>query len=248
MKLFLIAAVSLAVASCSKPDDLTYRVVSTQSHDPECYTQGLEYWNDKLFESGGGYGVSTVREVNPATGEVLRRRPMAKHVFAEGITLLNGELWVLTWKEKTAYVLEPESFKFIRLHEYKGEGWGLTNDGTHLIMSDGSSTLRFLNPKDFSEVRRITVTDGGREIHMLNELEYVDGQVYANIYQTDRIARISLDSGKVTGWLDLSSLRKQLPQPHKADVLNGIARHPVTGRFLVTGKLWPKSFEIEIDG
>jgi glutamine cyclotransferase len=246
MRLHLAALLALVLSACSKPENLSYRIVATKPHDPMCYTQGLEFWNGRLFESGGGYGVSTVREVNPANGEVLRRRPMAKHVFAEGITILNNELWVLSWKEKTAFVLEPDTFKFLRLHEYPGEGWGLTHDGTHLIMSDGSATLRFIDPKDFSEKKRLTVTDGKREVVMLNELEHVDGVIYANIYQSDRIARISADTGKVTGWLDLAALRKQLPQPHRAEELNGIARDPKTGRFLVTGKLWPKSFEIEI--
>lgn len=247
MRLYLAASLALILSACSKPENLSYRVVATKAHDPMCYTQGLEFWNGRLFESGGGYGVSTVREVHPETGEVLRRRPMAKHVFAEGITIFNNELWVLSWKEKTAFVLEPDTFKFLRLHEYPGEGWGLTHDGTHLIMSDGSATLRFINPADFSEVKRLTVTDGKREVVMLNELEHVDGMVYANIYQSDRIARISAETGKVTGWLDLAALRRQLPQPHRAEELNGIARDPKTGRFLVTGKLWPKSFEIEID-
>jgi glutaminyl-peptide cyclotransferase len=246
MRLPLAASLALVLSACSKPENLTYRVTSTMDHDPTCYTQGLEFWNGRLFESGGGYGVSTVREVHPATGEVLRRRPMAKHVFAEGITILNNELWVLSWKEKTAFVLEPDTFKFLRLHEYRGEGWGLTHNGTHLIMSDGTSTLRFMDPKDFSESKRLTVTDGEREVVMLNELEHADGVIFANIYQSERVARISAETGKVTGWLDLSALRKQLPQPHRGEELNGIARDPKSGRFLITGKLWPKSFEIEI--
>ncbi len=246
MKRLAAPFLALVLTACSKPENLSFRVLATKAHDPECYTQGLEFWNGRLFESGGGYGVSTVREVNPATGGILRRRPMAKHVFAEGITIFNNELWVLTWKEKTAYVLDPDTFRFLRLHEYQGEGWGLTNDGTHLIMSDGTSALRFMDPKDFTERKRLTVTDNRGEVDMINELEYADGLIHANIYQTDRIARISADTGKVTGWLDLSPLRKQLPQPHRAEVLNGIARDPKTGRYLVTGKLWPKSFEIEI--
>ena len=246
MKRLLPLLAAAVLTACSKPASLTHEVKGVKNHDPECYTQGLEFWNGRLFESGGGYGVSTVREVDPASGAVLRKRPMAKHVFAEGITILGNELFVLTWKEKTAYVLEPDTFKFLRLHNYEGEGWGLTHNGTHLIMSNGSSRLTFRNPKDFSVVKTLTVSDGGREIDMLNELEFVDGSVFANIYQSDRVARISADTGKVTGWLDLSALRRQLPQQSRVDVLNGIARDPKTGRFLVTGKLWPKSFEIEI--
>jgi glutamine cyclotransferase len=236
----------LFLASCKRAEDLSYRVVSTRSHDAQCYTQGLEFLGPRLFESGGGYGVSTIREVDPQTGEVIRRRPMARHVFAEGITILNDELFVLTWKENTAYVFEPDTFRPIRQHTYEGEGWGLTHNGSELIMSNGSSTLRLIDPETFTVIRSVTVTEGSREVDQLNELEFVDGEVFANIYQSDRIARIDAGTGKVTGWLDLSGLRKQLPRPHNAEVLNGIARDPATGRFLVTGKLWPKMFEIEI--
>jgi len=242
----LLLPLILALASCKRTEELSHRVISSVPHDAQCYTQGLEISGGRLFESGGGYGESTIREVNPRTGEVIRKRPLARHVFAEGITLLHNELFVLTWKENTAYVLEPDTFRPIRQHTYEGEGWGLTNNGGELIMSNGSSKLRFLDPKTFDIKRTMTVTDGSGEIDMLNELEYVNGSVFANIYTVDRIARIDADTGKITGWLDLSALRKQLPRPHNAEVLNGIAHDPATGRFLVTGKLWPRMFEIEI--
>jgi len=242
----LLPLIAVVLTACQKPATLGYKILATKPHDKECYTQGLEFSGNRLFESSGGYGSSTVREVNPATGEVIRRRPMAKNVFAEGITILNNELWILTWKEKTAYVFEPDTFKFLRTHTYDSEGWGLTHDGKQLIMSDGTSTLRFMDPRDFSVKKSIQVKDGGREIDQLNELEYVNGEIYANIYMADRIARISADSGKVTGWLDLSALRRQLAKPNRAEALNGIARDPATGHFLISGKLWPESFEIEI--
>lgn len=245
MKL-LLPLLAVALTACQKPVTLGYKIVATIPHDKDCYTQGLEFSGGRLFESGGQTGMSSVREVNPATGEVIRKRPLAKTVFAEGITLFNNELFVLTWKEKTAYVFEPDTFKFLRTHTYQGEGWGLTHDDQHLIMSDGTSTLRFIDPRDFSVRKTLVVKDGNRELDRINELEYVDGEIYANIYTTDRIARISAKSGKVTGWLDLSALRKQLTRPNRAEVLNGIARDPKTGRFLVTGKYWPQSFEIEI--
>lgn len=244
--LTVLLPLCLLLASCKRVEELSYRVVSTRSHDSQCYTQGLEFLGPRLFESGGGYGVSTIREVNPLTGEVIRKRPMARHVFAEGVTILNGELFVLTWKENIAYVFEPDTFRPIRQHTYEGEGWGLTHNGSELIMSNGSGTLRFLDPKTFTVTRTLTVTDGSREIDQLNELEHVDGAIFANIYQQDRIARIDARTGSVTGWLDLSDLRKKLPRPHNAEVLNGIARDPATGRYLVTGKLWPKMYEIEI--
>lgn len=243
--LLLIAL--LAATSCSRQSStLDYQTVSTLPHDTQCYTQGLEFLGPRLFETGGGYGVSTIREVDPKTGDVLRRRPLARHVFAEGITILHNELFVLTWKEKTAYVFEPDTFRPIRQHTYDGEGWGLTHNGKELIMSNGSSSLRFLDPKTFTTLRTLTVMDGSKPIEQLNELEHVHGQIFANIYQSDRIARIDATTGKVTGWLDLSALRKKLPRPNNAEVLNGIARNPSTGHLLVTGKLWPRMFEIDI--
>lgn len=249
MKKLLLPFLAIILVGCQKPPaTLQYKVVATRSHDPECYTQGLEFFGKRLFESGGNYGRSTVREVDPASGKVLRKRPMAKNVFAEGITILNNEMFVLTWQENTVYVLEPDSFKFLRTHTYQGEGWGLTNDGKQLIMSDGSSTLKFIDPKDFSVKRSVEVKDGGRPVEKLNELEYVNGKVFANIYTTGKIVRISAEDGRVTGWLDLSGLRNQLPSPNRAEVLNGIAFDRTNGRFLVTGKYWPKMFEVEISG
>jgi glutamine cyclotransferase len=249
MKLFLLPAIALLLCSCQKnPETLGYKIISTRPHDPESYTQGLEFLGKRLFESSGGYGNSNVRETDPATGKVLRKRPMAKNLFAEGITILNNELWVLSWKENTATVLEPDSFKFLRSHNYQGEGWGLTNDGKQLIMSDGTSLLKFIDPKDFSVKKTIEVKKSGRPIDRINELEWIDGQILANIYTTGEIIRISPDDGTVTGTLDLSALRNQLPHSNKVDVLNGIARDPATGRLLVTGKLWPTMFEIELTG
>ncbi len=247
MKHLLLAIIALTLCACNRePATLGYKIISVRPHDRECYTQGLEFSGKRLFESGGGYDCSTVREVDPATGSVLRKRAMAKTVFAEGISRFNDELFILTWKENTAYVFEPDTFKFIRSHTFQGEGWGLTNDGKQLIMSDGTDKLKFINPKDFSVTRTIEVTKGGQPLTQLNELEYVHGEIFANIYMTDEIARISPENGHVTGWLDLSALRRQLPTPNKAEVLNGIALDPTTGHLIVTGKLWPSMFEIEV--
>lgn len=250
MKFLVLALTVTLLAACRKPapEALHYKVLSTRPHDPECYTQGLEFSGGRLFESSGNYGRSTVREVDRATGAVLRKRPMAGNVFAEGITVLNNELWVLTWKAGTVYVLEPDSFKFVRKHSYQGEGWGLTNDGKQLVMSDGTSTLKFINPEDFSVKRKLEVMDGKRAVDRLNELEFVNGEIFANIYMSGKIARISAADGRVTGWLDLSGLRNQLPVPNHAEVLNGIAHDRASGHFLVTGKYWPRMFEIEITG
>ena len=242
-----LAAALVGLASCQKsqPDHLGYQIISTRPHDPAAYTQGLQLTGGRLFESTGQYGESTVRELEAASGKILRKRPLAKTVFGEGLTVIGKEMFVLTWKENTAYVFETETFKPIRSFTYKGEGWGLTSDGRQLIMSDGSSTLRFINPKDFSVVKTLEVKDGSRPLKNLNELEWIDGQIFANVYLTDRIARISPEDGQVTGWLDLAGLKNQLAEPNHAEVLNGIAYDPASGNLLVTGKYWPQMFEIK---
>ncbi len=243
-----LALLVIAPGSCHKsaPAQLGYQVVSTRPHDSAAYTQGFEISNGRLFESAGQYGQSSLRENELATGKVIRKRPLAKQVFGEGLTLLQKELWVLTWKENTAYVFEPETFKLIRSHTYKGEGWGLTSDGTQLIMSDGSSELKFMSPKDFSVLKTLTIKDGSAPVKNLNELEWVKGEIFANVYMTDRIARISPADGQVTGWLNLAGLRNGLSKPNGAEVLNGIAYDKSSGHLLVTGKYWPQMFEIKI--
>ena len=243
-----LAAALVGLTSCQKsqPDKLSYQIISTRPHDPSAYTQGLQLTGGRLFESTGQYGESTVRELEAAGGKILRKRPLAKTVFAEGLAVIGKEMWVLTWKENTVYVLETDTFKPIRTHTYKGEGWGITSDGKQLIMSDGSDTLKFINPKDFSVVKTLAVKDGKSFVKNLNELEWIDGQIFANIYLTDRIARISPDDGQVTGWLDLAGLKNQLTQPNRAEVLNGIAYDPASGNLLITGKYWPQMFEIKV--
>ena len=244
----LLAIACCTLASCQKapPDKLGYQIISTRPHDATAYTQGLQLTGGRLFESTGQYGESTVRELEPATGRIIRKRPLAKTVFGEGLTTIGPEMWVLTWKENTVYVLEPETFKPIRTHSYQGEGWGLTTDGKQLIMSDGSDTLKFINPKDFNVVKTLAVKDGKSAVKNLNELEWIDGQIFANVYMTDKIARISPEDGQITGWLDLSGLRKQLTPLNRSEVLNGIAYDKSSGNLLVTGKYWPQMFEIKV--
>ncbi len=251
-KIAAIACVGILSSACKPkivvPETLSYQVVSVIPHDPNCYTQGLQLAGGRLLESGGMYQQSSIREVDPKSGSILKKRNLPGEIFAEGMTLHANEIWLLTWKEKTAYVLNPENFSTIRTYHYDGEGWGLTNDGKELIMSDGSSTLNFRSFKDMSIKRSLEVTEEGRPIKRLNELEYIKGEVFANIYMTDRIARIDPKTGSVTAWLDLSALRRQLPGPNRAEALNGIAYDEKTGHLLITGKYWPQMFEISLDG
>lgn len=247
---FLLLFLSFALLGCGekRPQKISYRVISHIPHDAESYTQGLEFRNGKLIESSGGYGSSNLRIVEPKTGEVLRRRKVSERVFAEGITVLKNELWLLSWKEGLAAVLNPETLSFVRSHNYQGEGWGLANNGRELIMSDGSAMLKFIDPHDFSVIRSVEVTDGGKPVEMLNELEYDNDSIWANIYLSDQIARIDATTGKVTGWLDLGKLRGHLAGARgNPEALNGIARDPSSGRYFVTGKNWPLMFELEID-
>ena len=247
-KNIILFAVLFTLNSCQKsePEQLGYQIISSRPHDESAYTQGLQLLGSRLFESTGMYGQSTLRENDATSGKILRKRPLAKTVFGEGLAIVGGEMFVLTWKENIAYVFEPDTFKPIRSHNYLGEGWGLTTDGKQLIMSDGSNKLKFIDPKDFLTLKTLEVKDGKVPVTNLNELEWIDGQIFANIYQTDKIARISPTDGQVTAWLDLTGLKNQLPKPNRADVLNGIAYDPSTGHLLVTGKYWPLMFEMKI--
>jgi glutaminyl-peptide cyclotransferase len=245
----LVVLISLS-AGCDNraenPRKISYKIVSTIPHDPNAYTQGLQIDGDRLLESTGMYGASSVREVDPKTGEVKKKRPLSNQVFGEGLTLHDGKLWVLTWKEKTVYVLDPTTFKLQSQFSYEGEGWGLTSDGKYLIMSNGSDILNFRDPKNFAVVKSIEVKFQGKPVRQLNELEFIDGEIFANIYMTDRIVRIDPKTGSVTGWLDLGVLRSHLSRPNRAEAFNGIAHDEKTGRLLVTGKYWPQMFELEL--
>ena len=223
-----------------------YRIVHTYPHDDQAYTQGLIFRDGYLYESTGRYGRSTVRKVRLETGEVVQQRAVDAEYFAEGLTEWRGELLQLTWRSGLCFVYDSKTLGIRRTFSYSGEGWGLTNDGTSLILSDGSSTLRFLDPKSFREARRVVVMDGNTPITQLNELEFVRGEVLANVWHSNRIARISPADGRVVGWIDMSGL---LSSPARLDgeaVLNGIAYDPAGTRLFVTGKLWPKLFEIEV--
>jgi glutamine cyclotransferase len=220
------------------------RVVRVFPHDGKAYTQGLAYAEGFLYEGTGKYGESTVRKVDLETGNVVQSHELDRRLFGEGITIWNGRLFQLTWRSRLGIVYDQATFREQQRFRYDGEGWGVTHDGTHLIMSDGSSTLRFLDPQTFRVVRRLLVHSQGRRVSNLNELEYIHGEIFANIWYKDYIARISPKTGEVTGWLDLRQL-----MPRRADreaVLNGIAYDAEGDRLFVTGKNWPRLFEIQM--
>ena len=224
-----------------------YTVVRTYPHDRDAFTQGLVYHRGVLYEGTGLHGRSSVRRVRLETGEVLQIRRLDPKYFGEGIAVWNDSLIQLTWQSEIGFVYDLETFEPRRTFPYTGEGWGLTHDGTRLIMSNGSETgtLRFLDPHTLRETGRLTVRDAGVPVAGLNELEYVKGEIYANVWNTERIARISPKTGQVTGWIDLRGLL----DPREAagvDVLNGIAYDAEKDRLFVTGKLWPRIFEIQV--
>lgn len=223
-----------------------YRVIRTYPHDPTAFTQGFQFVDGFFYEGTGLNGRSTLRKVKPETGAVLLQANLAYEYFGEGITVLGNRVFQLTWTSGVGFVYDLATFKPLDSFRYSGEGWGLTNDGHKLIMSDGSATLRYLDPKTFREIARITVTDAGRPVRYLNELEWVKGEIWANVWQTDRVARVSPVTGKVLGWIDLAGLLSPAERNSGVDVLNGIAYDAKGDRLFVTGKLWPKVFEIKV--
>ena len=224
----------------------TYRIVHTYPHDPQAYTQGLVFVDGHLYESTGLNGRSSLRMVDLETGRVLQSATVPSQYFAEGLAPWGSTLVQLTWQSHVAFVYDRFSFRLLRTLHYDGEGWGLTEDGRNLILSDGTATLHFLDPQTLREMRRIEVKDRGTPVDQLNELEYVRGQIYANVWHTDRIARISPATGQVLGWIDLTGLLAPGEVSDPEAVLNGIAYDAARDRLFVTGKLWPKLFEIKV--
>ena len=241
----LLSVLCFFVAAFS-PVQYTYRIVKTYPHDSTAFTQGLEYRDGFLYEGTGLSGRSSIRKVDPATGRVLQKFDVPPPLFGEGITVLNQQIFQLTYTSQTGFVYDKSNFRVLRSFTYPGEGWGLTNDGKQIYMSDGSSQIRVWDPPTLKEVRRITVKDGAKEIRDLNELEFVKGEIYANVWHDDRIARISPTDGKVLGWIDLTNILPKSERPDPEAVLNGIAYDAAGDRLFVTGKLWPKIFEIKL--
>lgn len=244
--LCMVAASTIAEPPVSGYPD-SFQIVHTYPHDSKAFTQGIVYVDGHLYESTGLYGRSSIRMVDLSTGRVLQKYNLPSEYFGEGLTDWGSTLIQLTWKSHTGFVYDRFTFSLLRTFQYQGEGWGLTHDATQLIMSDGTSYLRFLDPKTFRETRRIHVIDeDGHGIENLNELEYLHGEIYANVWQSDIIVRISPRTGKVLGRIDLSGIidKRELDSPDA--VLNGIAYDSTGDRLFITGKLWPKLFEVKI--
>ncbi len=221
-------------------------VVQEYPHDAKAFTQGLLWHDGELYEGTGQEGESSIRRVELRTGRVAQQRDLPRPHFGEGIAILGDKLYQLTWKSQRAFVYDWRTFEPVGEFTYAGEGWGLTTDGSQLIMSDGTPTLRYLNPETFEVVRRVTVTENGSPVRYLNELEWVKGELWANVWTSDQIARIDPESGALIGWIDLKGLLPTSERRGNEDVLNGVAYDAENDRIFVTGKLWSKLYEIRI--
>jgi glutamine cyclotransferase len=228
------------------PSSRGYEIVNTWPHDSNAYTQGLIFHEGNLLESTGQRGSSSLRRVELETGKVIQKVDLPDEYFAEGLTLFSGKLYQLTWEHHKGFIYDALSFERLGEFNYFGEGWGLTHDGESLILSDGTNRLRYLDPVNFQVRKTVNVLDQGIPVNQLNELEFVKGQIFANVWHQDRIARIDPQSGQVLGWIMLSGLMPSSELSNEEAVLNGIAYDEKGDRLFVTGKLWPKLFEIRI--
>lgn len=253
-RFYIVVAVLLAVCIpvvCRSDDGgknvkrYKVSVEKTYPHDVSSYTQGLFFHEGRLYESAGQYGRSRFFISDHTTGKEMKHIDIDDRYFAEGSCILGGKLYVLTWKEHECLVYDPSTLRYLGSFRYTGEGWGLTTDGTSLIMSDGTSKIRFINPSTFMEERSVNVTLDGKNVTLLNELEYIKGEIWANIYTTDTIVRIDPATGEVRSLLDCSGLLKLYDRRISTDVLNGIAYNPDEDAVYLTGKYWPKLFKIK---
>ena len=245
----LAAAAVLALTACGSASQVAHyslKVEKTLPHDKSAYTQGLFFENDLLYESAGQYGFSSLRRVDLESGNVLQRADFEEKYFAEGSCILQGRLYMLTWLEGVCFVINPETFETVKTFNHRRQGWGLTTDGKALIMSDGSAQLYFKNPETFADERSVTVRLNGKSVNFLNELEYIDGKVWANVYGKTDILIIDPLTGNVEGIVDCSQLEDMLDTTDGIDVLNGIACRPATGEIFLTGKYWPNMFSVSL--
>jgi glutamine cyclotransferase len=259
--LALIVTLSVALAGCVEPESSVpaptvpdcqlpvqygYRIVNAYPHDPTAFTQGLVCENGYFYEGTGRRGESRLLKVDRETGEVLKEHQLPAQYFGEGITIWGDSIIQLTYQSRIGFVYDKETFQLRRTFSYTTDGWGLTHDGRHLIMSDGTATLHFLDPETFEEVMQLEVRDNDTPVTQLNELEFVRGTIYANVWPSDRIVMIAQESGQVVGWIDLTGLLSETGYYQPVDVLNGIAYEESTDRLIITGKRWPQLFEIEV--
>jgi glutamine cyclotransferase len=236
----------LACGGGELPANASFEVTARYPHDSSAYTQGLVWADSVLFESTGNYGHSELRRVDLKTGRVLKAVALGSNRFGEGLALLGGRLYQLTWQEHVGYVYDAATLALTDSFSYTGEGWGLATDGTSLILSDGSDSLRFLSPKDFKTTRVVRVkSPSGSAVQSLNELEWVGGEVLANVFQTNWILRIDPATGAVREQIDLAALYPATDRPPRAEVMNGIAVAP-DGQLLLTGKFWPVLFQVRL--
>lgn len=250
----LVVTIAIATYACAPVSqagvpEYTYEVVHSYPHDRTAFTEGLFYLDGFLYESTGIEGASSVRKVRLETGEVVQRHDLPSAYFGEGIINWKDRLIQLTYKTEVGFVYNLSTFETERRFEYPGEGWAMTQDGKNIFMSDGTAQIRIWDPETLQELRRITVSDQGQPVPNINELEWVKGEIYANIWETDRIARIDPATGRVVGWIDLAGLlnpNERIAGPEGTDVLNGIAYDAKGNRLFVTGKRWPKLFEIRL--
>lgn len=223
----------------------SYKIVNVYPHDASAFTEGLVYEDGFLYESTGRFNESTLRKVDLQTGEVIKLHKLDENYFGEGITVYDNKIFQLTWKTNVGFIYDKDSFNLTNKFYYNTEGWGITHNDEYLIMSDGTDEIYFLNPKNFKRVYSIRVHDEFRPITRLNELEFIQGEIYANVWRSDKIARICPHSGRITGWIDLKGLLS--PKEYKnAGTLNGITYDKQSNRIFVTGKMWPKIFEIKL--
>ena len=223
------------------------KVLKTYPHDPQAFTQGLEYFDGFLYESTGEKGQSSLRRVDLESGKVLQKTDLGPEYFGEGLTIFRGKIYQLTWLSKIGFVYDLKTFRKLRDFHYYGEGWGLAHDESKLILSDGTNTLRYIDPESFAVVRTVEVYAGKEAVTNLNELECIGNDIYSNVWHANRIARIDGRTGQVRDWIDLSALAAQ-EQKEPEGVLNGIAFDPARRRFFVTGKNWAHLFEVQIEG
>lgn len=248
LSLLLSALTFLSFISSSESSStpvFTYKIINTYPHDYRAFTQGLAFNDGFMYEGTGLNGRSTLRRIKLETGDVLKIHELSRDLFGEGITVYGDNIIQLTWKSRTGFVYDKDSFMLLKTFHYPAEGWGITHDGKQLIMSDGTENLYFLSPETYEVIRRIEVRDQNSPVTRLNELEFINGEIFANVWMTKKIARIDPQTGRVTGWINLEGL-SSFKDSDNTKALNGIAYDAINDRLFVTGKLWPNIFEIKL--